>query len=298
MKKYTFHEFLRKALIYAYCAPLMLDRDEKNKLWRRKYRTSLKRYTLDLSKVHENKVNSSEEYVFTCWFQGYDQAPAIVKKCIDSIRRCFPNKDVVVITKKNMGKYIDIPDYILAKWKSGAMGDAHFSDILRILLLYKFGGWWLDATVMIFDQVPEFISDTSLFLFKSSFLDDSIPSISSWLIFVKKSQHPFIGGIRDSLLNYWRANDKNPDYYLFHDFVTVLADTPAYKEYWDGIPYYSNVGPHILQHELFQPYKYKRFTQIINVSSIQKLTYKLDGCDINDKRTNLYHILNGDSKYG
>ncbi len=49
------------------------------------------------------KIELNEEYkdcIWICWWQGIDQAPSIVKKCVDSIRKHAGNHKVIIITDK------------------------------------------------------------------------------------------------------------------------------------------------------------------------------------------------------
>lgn len=288
INKYSVFEIVRKFLIYVYSIPLGLNRDEKNKIWRRLYSKGLEKYISFNNGISEK---ASTSYIFTGWFQGYDGAPEIVQRCMDSIKANCGSATYVNITRKNYRKYAQIPDYIINKWESGIISDAHFSDILRTCLLYEHGGVWLDATVMLFGPLPEFIQDSNVFFFQESFLDNSDVGVSSWCIRSKYRSNSFIGTLRDSLFSYWRKNNKLQDYYLYHDFVALLANSNRYHDMWEKMPYVSNVPPHVLQKELLKPYKKKQFEEIIRLSSIQKLTYKL-GYNHEHYKSNLGYLLN------
>ncbi len=45
--------------------------------------------------------------------------------------------------------YIDLPENIIEKYKSGIIDFIKFSDIVRVTLLAKYGGVWLDSTIYI-----------------------------------------------------------------------------------------------------------------------------------------------------
>ena len=93
----------------------------------------------------EEAVNDGPVWVF--WWQGLESAPARVKACVDSIKRNAANRDVIVITKDNVSKYTDLPDYVFRKLAEGKITLTHFSDILRFNLLKLHGGLWMDATL-------------------------------------------------------------------------------------------------------------------------------------------------------
>ena len=85
--------------------------------------------------------------VWVCWFQGMDQAPELVKKCFESLQRNLTDREIILITSDNMCNYVQFPDFILDKWKNGKITHTHMTDLLRLELLIKYGGMWVDSTV-------------------------------------------------------------------------------------------------------------------------------------------------------
>ena len=66
-----------------------------------------------------------------------------------------------------MGQYVDIPDYILQKYRAGKMTRTHFSDILRLHLLSRYGGVWIDSTILMTEHLPKYILDSPLFIYQT-----------------------------------------------------------------------------------------------------------------------------------
>lgn len=50
-----------------------------------------------------------EGKIWTCWWQGLDQAPEIVKWCVESIKRNAGGREVIIITDENYERYVHIP---------------------------------------------------------------------------------------------------------------------------------------------------------------------------------------------
>jgi len=118
------------------------------------------------SKVQEfKKFNNSREpkhehpkVIWWCWLQGYDAAPPIVKACYNSLMREFKGSrvqevlsdgyEIKVIDAENWKEYIELPDFIVKKWEKKQIPPALFSDLLRLELLIKYGGTWIDSTVL------------------------------------------------------------------------------------------------------------------------------------------------------
>lgn len=51
------------------------------------------------------------------------------------------------LTKDNYAKYVDIPKQLVKKTETGKMMYAHLADLLRLKLLAKHGGLWIDSTL-------------------------------------------------------------------------------------------------------------------------------------------------------
>ena len=105
-------------------------------------------------------INSPIDYsvkrVWTCWWQGEKAAPDIVKACWQSQWENIPeDAEHIIITKDNYAEYITIPDYIMDRFQNGENMIAHLADFIRACLLYRYGGVWLDSTVLLLDVLPE-----------------------------------------------------------------------------------------------------------------------------------------------
>jgi len=81
--------------------------------------------------------------IWTYWHD--DNLPKIVNKCIDQWKKHNPSFTINVVTKNNINIYF--PDFDI---KSIRHNDSHarFSDYVRLNLLSKYGGIWMDATVV------------------------------------------------------------------------------------------------------------------------------------------------------
>ena len=216
--------------------------------------------------------------IWTCWWQGYDNAPRLVQKCISSIEKnlCQENSKyhLVVIDKDNYKSYCNIDDEILAKWKAGIISNAHMADLLRIELLNCYGGIWVDATVLCTaSKMPEYIQQSALFVYQRIELDrsDEISlKASNWFI-VANQRSKIIALTREYLFQYWKKENSLLDYYIFHIFFRMAIE--KYPEEWKRIPVYNNISPHILQFELQEKYSEKRFEQIKEMSDFHKLNH-------------------------
>ena len=56
------------------------------------------------------------------------------------------------------------------------MGFAHFTDIIRLALLYNYGGVWIDATILLTDYLPQEYFEMDYFMFQR---DDNLENKKS-----------------------------------------------------------------------------------------------------------------------
>lgn len=71
-------------------------------------------------------------------------SPPIVEECIKSWKRHNPQHKVIILNKKTVHKFINIPTDLSHFYDNNK---ALFADVVRILLLEKYGGYWVDATI-------------------------------------------------------------------------------------------------------------------------------------------------------
>ena len=258
---------------------ILINKSNQDRLLR-KYRKEYQK-VFDSFKFDEDLEQKKVKVIWVFWYQGIDQAPTIIKKCIESQKKYSKDYEIRIITKDNISKYVQLPDFIMEKFKKGIISFTHFSDLLRISLLAEYGGIWLDSTVLLTDFLPEYITNNKLFVYKNVELDrsDEVQIVaSSWLISSYTNQK-IVLLTKELLYEYWKRNNKLYDYFLFHIFFKMSSD--FFKEEWDNIPTYSNVIPHLLFFDFLKPYNESRFTSIKEMSSVHKLNRSLVNNDKN-----------------
>ncbi|HGL2187114.1 TPA: capsular polysaccharide synthesis protein [Streptococcus pneumoniae] len=213
--------------------------------------------------------------VWICWFQGEEHALELIKTCIQSMRNQLQGREIIVLTEKNISDYTEIPGYIIEKYKKGWISRAHYSDILRIDLLCRHGGLWVDATVL--NTGGDFSNlEVPLFVYKSLNLsrkDSQAIVASSWLI-SSYSNHPILLYTRKLLWAYWRRKNSLCNYFLFHICFTIA--TERYPIEWSAVPTFNNHSPHILHFELNEQFSEKRWEQLKHISAFHKLNHHID----------------------
>ena len=243
----------------------------------KKLRKWNKKFIADfLVREEKNKVRKISNKVWVLWLQGMGNAPEIVKICYESLKIHLRNREIILLTEENYRDYVSFPEFIQRKIDMGLITRTHFSDLLRLELLEKFGGTWIDATVYCSGPAyPNYLFDSDLFVFQclKPGLDGESLRISSWFM-SSCSNHPIICLTKALLYNYWRKNNSLIDYFLIHDFFELAID--AYPDEWEKVVPFSNSLPHILLLRLFEPYDERVWSAVKQQTCFHKLTYKFE----------------------
>lgn len=218
-----------------------------------------------------DKSSESPKNIFILWLQGWGGVPPIVEACKSSVIEHMPDCKINLISEKNLFDYIDIPDYIVTKWKQGIISHAHFSDIIRTELLIKYGGFWLDATVFLTDSIFEWVYKQKLLMFQYCNIHDITMVCNNWFIYSYPG-HPVLVSIRDGLYEYWKKENKVKEYFIWHQFATLAFE--KYPEALNEMPLLLNTAGNVLSSKLLNKFDEEEFNYIKSISPIHKLTYK------------------------
>ena len=228
--------------------------------------------------IVQDLEHKKSKIVWFCWLQGLENAPKIVHACYNSIKRNIPDREIKVIDGKNWKEFVELPDYIIEKWEKKRIPAALFSDLLRLELLIKYGGTWIDSTVLCTgfkgSNVQEFKGylDADLFLFQYT-KQGSIPvSISNWFITACSNNEVLIV-LRDMLYAYWKDYNCTLDYYIFHLFFSMLSE--EYPEEILAMPYGQSMNSLVLMHHLGDKFNQDKWDKLTQRVSFHKLAFRV-----------------------
>ena len=148
------------------------------------------------------------------------------------------------------------------------------TDLLRLELLIRYGGMWMDATVFCSGkEIPDYYFDSDLFFYQclKPGRDGHAIYISSWLISAK-TNNKILMAVRHLCYEYWKENNNMMDYFLLHSFFSIVLD--YYPEEWRQIVPRDNATPHILLLRLFEQYDERVWESVKAQNCFHKLTYK------------------------
>lgn len=242
----------------------------------RAYRKLKRKYQHIIGEAPTKRDNySGQEFpriIWWCWLQGYEHAPELVKSCYASLKKNMPGYEIRILTNQNIQEYIEMPQYILEKFENGMISAAHYSDILRLKVLIKYGGIWIDSTVLCTgNEMCETIEKSELYVYQE--LSNRYIAASNW--FIAAQPHNKILELTEQLLlEFWKNNKVVSHYYIFHLFFSMA--TKKYANDWKKVRVFDNVAPHIMVKELNEDYSEDRMRELSKIASFHKLNYKLE----------------------
>lgn len=90
---------------------------------------------------------------WTLWLQGFSAAPPIVRICVDVMEEKI-GADLKPLDFELAMQHTHLPEPIIDLYLSGELKPQRFSNLIRLDLLNRFGGTWLDSTVLV-REAPE-----------------------------------------------------------------------------------------------------------------------------------------------
>lgn len=215
--------------------------------------------------------------VWVCWWQGEENMPKMVQMCYRSLRDNANGHPVHLITKENYKDYVTFPDHILRKFNAGVISITHLSDILRVSLIYEYGGMWIDATILLTAPLPLKI-DYRVFSIKHA---KRKPHISNyrWTTFFWYGERGNIlfHFVRAFYYAYWEKENKVIDYLLM-DYIFAIAydSVPAIALIIDSIPF-NNPRHNDLRYQFKANavFDLSRYNEICSDTYLHKLSWKM-----------------------
>jgi hypothetical protein len=229
----------------------------------------------------------TDKIIWQLWLQGINEkTPPVVHACFDSIDRYMPDYKIVRLSQNNIGDYLDLPDFVFQKINKG-FEIAHFSDLLRICLLYVYGGIWMDAKLLLTSPIDKHLLDLNFFMFQRTPQPPSdeqlwekyyakyfcwrpnfkVNSLNSFI--VAKQGYPLLDILKDILLNYWKNESRVYHYFWFQILFNEIIRRNDCRSLNCAIV--NDIDVHRLEIKLKQPFTQTGWNVVTQCSSIHKL---------------------------
>ena len=92
-------------------------------------------------------------FIYTFW-EPRTNIPYYLQLCMETWKKFLPNATIVVLDYKNIGEFIDVRELGLNLF-SGRFSLPMIADAIRVALLAKYGGVWMDIDTIILNSSAE-----------------------------------------------------------------------------------------------------------------------------------------------
>lgn len=239
------------------------------------------------------EINESSP-IWICWWQGEEAMPPIAKACLYSIRIHAGKHPVILITYQNYQRYVKFPSEIIKKQQSGIIDLTHFSDILRTMLLARYGGIWMDCTVLLPSRnIDSFIHSTKKFWSCHHVPIYHNISRGGWTSFFWAcgKENLLASFMADFHINYWTRCNRLINYLLLdYTFAIARKYISSVRQMIEDVPI-TTMGP--LGKCLNDEYNHEQWEKFCSDFDFHKLTYKipLQEATPEGKKTFYGHIM-------
>ncbi|MBO1517761.1 MULTISPECIES: capsular polysaccharide synthesis protein [Psychrobacter] len=241
----------------------------------------IEKYNIQPKKDFKNK-----KIIWQYWAQGVENAKDTAKLCFASVDKYKGDYEVIRITDANIDEYLDLPEFIKDKRKNPEFRPVFFSDLLRVLLINVYGGIWLDASILLTDDLPTKYEDYDFFMFSRdpdsvnkdwgkgdqhfyfSWREEfKVKHLSSIMYGHEKSELSSV--MLDLLLYFWKNEEEIPHYFFFQIMINELKDMNVIDF---NFPAEDDTLPHLLQTKMNKKFKLEEYQFIKTQASLHKLS--------------------------
>lgn len=152
----------------------------------------------------------------------YRHARKVIKKIATSQNKLnHGNFKVIDLSHQNISEFIDVPDYIE---KIRKQYPASYSDYVRLSLLEKYGGVWLDSSIYVnnADAISKIQIKKDNLLYAYHF-SGSYRNISNFFLYVNKPNNYIIKTMKKMFSIYYQTYEYPIDYFFFHKIFRYLT---------------------------------------------------------------------------
>jgi hypothetical protein len=171
--------------------------------------------------------------IWLWWEQGWNNAPFICSYTLNSFKQMNPQFKINLVGRDNINDFIDTK----YNWLFNCEGAAFRADIIRLLLLQKYGGVYADAATFCCINILTFIDEINF----NQFWGFDIKSFNkkrndkrtlcSWF-YISMPNTYIINNFTNAFLQNAKTNPIKHDYYLHHHTLTDLIENDKQFQLW------------------------------------------------------------------
>lgn len=164
--------------------------------------------------------------LFLYWATGFETAPEIVTLCVEHVKKFYPEYQIHLLSDENIAEYVHLDERILKYHKEGKITVQTFSDILRFNLLYEYGGYWIDSSVLFLGKLPldELLLEHGFYSLnhQTDFFRDVYDVTWTTYFLGCDRKNPNMGAIVEIYNEYYQKHDYAIDYFMT-DYLLCLC---------------------------------------------------------------------------
>jgi hypothetical protein len=225
----------------------------------------------DVSEYDDSDMHNS--VIWTMWWQGEKEAPLLVKNCIMQMRKLHSNRKVIVIDSENYINYVKLPPVVMEKFDAGKINPTKLSNMIRLSLLYNYGGVWVDSTIWLERSLEDDLFNKDWVSLKTN----SPAWIWTTFFIGGRAGNPYFKIVLDMHYQWWKKYDRVITYLLFDCMLSV-----AYEKFENmremvekGTIKAGNCYWLMEQISKGSLYNKEEWERQISINPIFKLTYKI-----------------------
>ena len=238
-----------------------------------------KKFEKLIQKYHKFKKTPSTDSNLPIWVMWWDgEMPDVIKLCHKSQLFAAGDHPIKLITKYNVQEFVEFPDIVWKQFDEGKLRIQHLADMIRVQLIRRYGGLWLDASIFCNGIISENVFKLPIFSIKGNCLPFFV-SENKWTTFVIGGQANNIlcSFLDDFFIEYAKTSKPFIDYYMFDCAIALayrniqtiredLDNLPLFEQdiYWLNENLYSDHNTtDIKQIPLFSKLAWRKFTENI-----------------------------------
>lgn len=167
-----------------------------------------------------NQDGKIPKIVWTFWHT--DHIPSIVYKCIQTWKKFNPDYQVYIVTKENLNFFLP-NNTIFSYPHCGENNIQKLSDFVRLHLIYKYGGFWIDASIILNGSLDYFtaIQQKGDYQYVGYYINNftknpTYPVVENW----------FFAAVKESeIIGLWlECFEKMNDFATVEDYVQFIKN--------------------------------------------------------------------------
>lgn len=175
-----------------------------------------------LGKKYSFIESDNNDIIWQYW--DSKKKPKLISLCMKSIEKYASSYKRIELNDSNFADYVKLPDNIIAKYDKGIITKTHFSDILRVNLLWSYGGTWLDSTILLNGYYD--FSSYNFWTVRTIHDNKSIITNGKWTGYAMScaKNNKLMYYLVNLFEIYWERYNTLIDYFLIDIFINILCE--------------------------------------------------------------------------